>query len=761
MGYGLVSAHDAVLKALETICYSDLPFVHGVIDQNATWNTPLHATGTVTVSNGATLTIVDSVRFEPNVGIIVNPGGKLIIDGATLTAACSDGLWQGIVVLGNENDPQLPNLQGTVELRNGAVIEHAVCAVSAGPILHSIIGEDGGGIIQADSVIFRNNLQAIHYRSYEYQSAPGVIADNVGKFARCVFTVDASNRFAVNGQTFKNHVKLWEVRGITFEGSLFENNVYNPGMLSQEIFGIHTMDAGFKVINYCDPKPAGPYIDCACSSPINIPSAFQNLATGIQSDMTSYPRPVFIDQSQFQNLSTGVRMNAQTNYRLTRCDLHVDSHGLISSASSGYRIEENNFSSSTNNAVGIFMDNSGGAENRIYNNRFDNLNKGISVSGINSSVSNIAGLQFICNYFERNKYDIHILSRATVRLHQGRPDGADNTFIATNTSSIFSGGSQAITYYHSPNRNFIPYNPTSNITVVGTAPPNLCASTFCLPDDAKSSPKAELDSLEQYKMMQDQYDRLLAALDKNPELLSEILILSDAMREMSDHAINRILHNNILYLDALKSWFEIVRTPVANYSLAEVYASERKYEQADALLKAMPEMFQFGKVEMEEHDNYLKFFNLKKTITLKERNWSKLTDEEIKELENIAQATCGRSATMAQGVLCFFYDNCKEYEECNPKEIENPKIAEAEEETVLANERNELTIRPNPTTGELQIQGFKDSKIQKAVLYDLFRRQVFETTETTFNISHLPKGVYIIRVYLENEEVVTRKIVKQ
>ncbi|MDR0365019.1 MAG: transposase family protein [Bacteroidales bacterium] len=36
-----------------------------------------------------------------------------------------------------------------------------------------------------------------------------------------------------------------------------------------------------------------------------------------------------------------------------------------------------------------------------------------------------------------------------------------------------------------------------------------------------------------------------------------------------------------------------------------------------ALLKEAPEMFAFEKAEIEEHENYLMFFNLKKTMTRK------------------------------------------------------------------------------------------------------------------------------------------------
>ena len=115
MGYGLVDAHASVQAALETICHTGLPIVHGTITQNTTWNTPVHATGNITVPNGITLTITSEVNYEDWVSIIVEPGGKLVLDGGTLTNACPDQMWQGVTVMGDPNLPPSTIYQGYVQ----------------------------------------------------------------------------------------------------------------------------------------------------------------------------------------------------------------------------------------------------------------------------------------------------------------------------------------------------------------------------------------------------------------------------------------------------------------------------------------------------------------------------------------------------------------------------------------------------------------------------------------------------------------------
>ncbi|MCL2042075.1 MAG: T9SS type A sorting domain-containing protein [Bacteroidales bacterium] len=745
-----------------------------IITQNTTWNTFVHATDTIIISNGVTLTITSQVRCEENTAIIVQPGGKLVIDGGVLAAACPNELWQGIVVLGNKNQPQTPQYQGTVELKSGAIIEHALCAISAASVNYR---NATGGIIIADSAIFRNNVLAVEYRPYENKNASGAVIDNIGKFTNCTFTVNNTDRFDANGKTYWHHVNMWGVRGVTFEGCAFKNDIdVLIGRLPAPYnYGIYTMDAGFKVKNYC--KSGGSTgADCPCLLTHTTPSGFYRLTEGIRSENTGQPYYIHIDQSKFYDLGTGARMNDQTNYRLTRCGFSDVTTGLSSANSSGYKIEANDFSipvTSALSATGISMSNSGGAENKIYKNDFKNLDKGISVQLINNSPFQITqGLQLLSNAFTNNNYDIYISSGATVRSNQGNSSsGADNKFIGTTTSSIFSQGlqPQAITYYHSPGGNKAPINPTSNVTVIGNASPGPTSSTLC---DVTYRMEILSDSLEQYKSMQQQYDEWFAQLKDNPELLQELLALSDAMRELSDHAISRILGDSILYLESLKPWYKVVRTPVAKYSLAEVHFYERKYDQAEMVLNEIPNMFEYSESEMTEHNNYIRFYNFKKQLQLADRNWTQLDETEIVYLQTIAEATNGRSASMAQGVLCFFFDICYEdkIEEGEEGGEVIPPTKNMATETQLSDNQiqnldYELSLYPNPTSSEMTVTLNNPAvKIVAMELYDLFGKKVHQQTVNqsygTLKMNELAQGVYILKVRLSLGEVVIRKVVK-
>jgi hypothetical protein len=222
----------------------------------------------LTIKNATALFTSESI-------IIVQPGGKLAIDGGVLTAACPDEMWQGIIVFGNPTQPQLPQYQGSVELKKGAIIEHAHCSISAIPANYS--HTTTGGIVKAENSIFRNYLRAVEYTPYENHDPNGNIIKNEGRFTKCTFTIDNNNRFTDSGIWHWSHVTIWGVRDVTFEGCTFEDKTgISVGRLpALTSCGINTLDASVKVMNHFR-RGGSAGADCTCLSTHTTPSKFGN-----------------------------------------------------------------------------------------------------------------------------------------------------------------------------------------------------------------------------------------------------------------------------------------------------------------------------------------------------------------------------------------------------------------------------------------------------------------------------------------------------
>jgi|GEM_PF-1106415 len=232
MGYGLVDAHAAVLAALETRCNNGHPAVYGIINHNTTWNAPLRAVGDIVIPSGVTLTITDSLTILSHVSILVRPGGKLVIDGGTLTNACENEMWQGITVLGDPTKPMLPIYQGYLELRSGVTIQNAEMGIAV----------KGGGFVVEDNVIIQNLSGGILLENAKSESIPwfydGNIEYNLNNitFENTPLThhgtrLSISNCIFNQGSDVETSVSISEMDNCIFENTSFlsDNSAFPRG----------------------------------------------------------------------------------------------------------------------------------------------------------------------------------------------------------------------------------------------------------------------------------------------------------------------------------------------------------------------------------------------------------------------------------------------------------------------------------------------------------------------------------------------------
>ena len=100
LGAGRINAYQAVSLA-QTYHNND-----DTITSNVTWSTNSYRGSNVVIDSLATLTITGTLHYAPSARIIIRPGGKLIVDGGTLTSACAGEMWQGIYVEGHRTQPR-------------------------------------------------------------------------------------------------------------------------------------------------------------------------------------------------------------------------------------------------------------------------------------------------------------------------------------------------------------------------------------------------------------------------------------------------------------------------------------------------------------------------------------------------------------------------------------------------------------------------------------------------------------------------------
>ena len=767
-------------------------WINPIVTGNIILSQPITFNNSLIINTGSTLTVTSSIEMGANCSITIHPGAKLIVDGGTLTNACPDKKWYGILVGGNINLPQNEQNQGTLELYD-AVIENArnaICTHEFKPN-GTVNYNTTGGIIKAENSTFKNNWRSVEFLKYPSDNTNPVLK-NLSYFKNCKFIIDDNTLLPNNTLA---HITMWGVNGVTIQGCEFENSM--PTIYDNR-GAIYTEDAGYIVDEYC----AQYNVDCTCK---NKPKAslFSGYNNAIKSVNSEKQYAIKIDRSVFQNNINGIALAATNSLQISRLNMSLATSytnspkGIFLDECTGYTVAENDISSNgSDNSTGIQVHRPGSDENKIYNNYIHQTKYALTatapIDNRGSKVS-LTGLQFLGNDLYNNIYDISVIFPGYVRASQGKStSGADN---------LFSAGSTVISNFATPNvLQFIDYyydysvarkEPvlrSSSVTlfptkgnVIFTA---LCNMGLIIHDKGESSesPLAEYRELNQKyaEMMRvfhaKGYDKVLDdyyhGIIENENLLQEaksyqeeIMTLTEYMADISNRTLFALKMDSVIDLFQLRDWYDEIYTLNAKYSLAETYYQLGKFEEGLNTLVFIPKMYNLTETEMIEHENYVSLFTFKNKIRESGRTIAELTKDEINQLLYIAKTSHGLSSVMAQGILCFFYDICFEDEGEKQYAASGMQKAESSEEKSPSSIKNSLldriTLYPNPTTGELTITNY-ELEINSVEVFDVYGRKLKAESrrQNVVDISDLAAGIYFVKISTEAGDVV-KKVVKQ
>ncbi len=382
-----------------------------VIREDQSWNGIVLKFGDVYVEAGATLTVRGEVAFVSGASLIVEPGGKVYVDGGVLTSLCGN-LWQGVDVWGNKYLTQyLEENRGYIKLMNGGKISYADVGIE------TIKKDDGrpdlttsGGIVVMNNGIIENCKTGVRFYPYtNFWPDSQHPSPNCSGFTEAHFINDKNS--APEKQLF-----LEEVNGIDIKGCTFENSV-PPNVFKQHI-GIYSDKSGFTV-SYKNLTPVYPPVDI-------LKSSFKNFDYGIYAVNTPAIGRPYICNSVFEDNQKGIYMSMvdypviiqnefNVRKRFSFFPESVEMIGLyIEDQSNGYVVEENEFYTELHSSKletvkcgGIHLTNTGGSPNEIYNNQFNDLSVGIIAAGSNQD-GNGVGLCIKCNDFTRCFNDVYI-----------------------------------------------------------------------------------------------------------------------------------------------------------------------------------------------------------------------------------------------------------------------------------------------------------------------------------------------------------------
>jgi hypothetical protein len=236
-----------------------------------TWDFEIRVYNDIIVRNGATLTLTCKVTMPDNSKIVVERGGKLIVDGATITSSCG-GMWKGIEVWGTSSASQYTGgmqynyaAQGYLEIKNGAIIENAKDAIRTVKVNTNGTLDDTytGGIVIATNSFFRNNRRAVEFRKYDNMYS-GSEYNNVSVFRTC--TLETTAQLKDPTVVPSAFISFWDVKGVEVRDNFFKCHTSSGYTGTNRGKGISSLDANYSI----DKTTTGPG------------NKFENLDIGIE-----------------------------------------------------------------------------------------------------------------------------------------------------------------------------------------------------------------------------------------------------------------------------------------------------------------------------------------------------------------------------------------------------------------------------------------------------------------------------------------------
>ena len=249
-------------------------------------------------------------------------------------------------------------------------------------------------------------------------------------------------------------------------------------------------------------------------------------------------------------------------------------------------------------------------------------------------------------------------------------------------------------------------------------------------------------------------------ITKNANLCSSTLCdnggiiksLADFQTEMDAEtyyeSVRAIMSDTVLDLAALEQWHTAAQPIADPYSLTETRFCE-EYSETFAAAADDAELSNYAdfhamKLALRNQNDNLDNQDNNNSSNLPNSpnehspsiNWYALTPAQLAELQVIAERNTGRASVMAKGVLCFFFGICYD-DEVIEDGTSASQETRAKQTTANISDDAALTVYPNPTDDILSIE-LSGAGIAHVALYDLQGRMVYSQNPSNSPTDYSP-----------------------
>ncbi|NEN22089.1 T9SS type A sorting domain-containing protein [Cryomorpha ignava] len=754
------------------------------------------------IKPGVSVTIDNMIfKFGPDARVIVergsggSPGARLHMKNRAVFTAdfrcsrnkygCYDPdkgcdtlkVWQGVRVEGLASDhSQSTANQATFTMSTGSMIEYALTGIHVG---HKDFADYGGGKITIKDSFLKDNITGVKFDPY-YRTSGSTEIYNLSRVERTSFatTEDWLEDYFPNA-----HVVINESSGIYLLGNVYANENTTLGSNpTKRGIGVKISNSRVDIGYNCTGFP--------CSGSALTRSEFNGLQYGIYglNDGTT-TRTLYCNYNIFNDTYYGAQLSGFTNALVLDNEFNVErahfAGGLYLIGSTGYYVQNNNFTTPGSQMyfnIGVTVSDSGEEENEIYKNTFSKLYLAGYAANTNVDPNDHdIGLHWVCNEFKKP------ITAADIYLDGGMSDNQGLCNGGTAAGNLFSWSSQLGGSYSNHKDLQATIGSTDNIVYshhkLAGAPPKLeplvwntshyqiseClnqtySSNSCPVEKSGLPPGIDLPPGIQSTMPS--YASVSAQATEYAEQMAALNSSSSETTEDSDNGaeFKQIRRENDEF------WHEI-----SSFYMADTTGAISKEEMELLLSTYEPRNIQrFASALLASgNQEWIGQSNAYGVTDMAEAALPSMVGEELPS--DIPEWFAGEffaSASNIAALNSLYIENEAIYNPYFPlpelSSSEEGKSNKTDKELVDDNTKNKLVVHPNPfktyTTFDLSAYQFEGND-NRIVFYDLLGKKVFETqiAEKQINLTvqsaDLPTGIVIYKLYMNNTEVETGKII--
>jgi len=710
------------------------------ITDNTTVNYDATVNGLIRVKPGNVLNIrnctvrfSDSDRAGKRSGIIVEPGGKLLLDNAVLTSLDCDRLWDGVEVQG---DPDIvsplatTDNQGGVRMINGATISRSRVGLYAGGFCPDgmLCPEDftyAGGFLEIDSARFLNNRIDIKFAPY---SGP-----HLGYIRNATFATTIKEKYLIEEDVQIEHILLDNRSGIRVSQCTFINELY-------EQYPDYRRGTGITSINSTVTADSCHFTGLTRTTDVYTYSGLNRRLSFTNNAVSETYFPVTVRGGRLDRILAN-RINVPTLFYIedvgsgpVGAPVVVTNYAVYLLGSEMFRVAANKFQSdsmsSDNYPYALAMRNSGLGGGSSFLNRMEGYAIGIQTEGDNRHVllrCDTLESQRNTDYRLNPSHEVTLLLDSLADFGTACLQGgtANNIFLGSIHNLFkevvnpvyYASGDPSTTYPGSSKHNL-----GSDLVECGMGEEDLlsCPSLMdCWLVDCESMATVPMDTFIEHE------DTLIYA-------------------PLRMHAYQELLSYALDELDSLELAEAILETEGSIWAkrlLLPHYLETGQYTEAAQILTDLYN-YQGHPYDEAENQQYYKLYGAIYTTYTSGKTLQEMNATQRNKVNEVAQTPYG-VAYAAQAIQAHNMGK-RFYRIPDSSPSPQPRVSFQPEQSPR------VKLFPNPTTSQITVTATSD--ITRLVLYDLFGRIVDQwRPNAEQSVVHLTysTGMYLLAVELE------------